>query len=85
MHVSGSEADYDSWSAFGPGWLWQEFAPYFRKYQILDCERNLEDDAFQLFQKEFHGEDGPIPTSFNNWRIPVENNFIRACENVSGM
>lgn len=85
MYVRGSEVDYDNWSAFGPGWSWQELAPYFRKHQTLDDERKPEDEAFQLFQKEFHGSNGPIHTSFNNWRIPVENNFIQACEDVAGI
>lgn len=85
MYVRGSEADFNDWSAFGAGWSWPEIAPYFKKHETLDDDRKAEDEAFQLFMEEFHGENGPIHTSFNNWRIPVENNFIEACEDVSGI
>ena len=85
MYVRGSEADYNNWSAFGSGWSWPELAPYFRKHETLDDEIKDEDRAFQLFQREAHGQSGPIHTSFNHWRIPVENNIIQACEDVSGI
>lgn len=85
MYVRGSEADYDDWSEFGPGWSWKDIAPYFRKHQNLDDERKVEDEPFQPFQAEFHGTNGPIHTSFNNWRIALENNYMRACEDVSGI
>lgn len=85
MYVRGSEADYNDWSAFGSGWSWPELAPYFRKHETLDDEIKDKDRAFQLFQREAHGQNGPIHTSFNHWRIPVENNFIEACEDVSGI
>lgn len=85
MYVRGSEADYNDWSSFGSGWSWSDMAPYFRKHQTLDGERKSEDEAFMPFQKKFHGKGGPIHTSFNNWRIPVENDFVRACEDASGI
>ena len=85
MYVRGSETDYDDWSAFAPGWSWETMSPYFRKHETLDDERKVEDEAYMRFQKQFHGESGPIHTSFNQWRIPFENDFIRACGEEAGI
>ena len=37
------------------------------------------------FVGEFHGTSGPIRTSFNDSIMPVENDIIRACEDVTGI
>jgi choline dehydrogenase-like flavoprotein len=34
---------------------------------------------------EFHGTSGPVPTGFNDTIPPVENDIIRACEDVTGI
>jgi choline dehydrogenase-like flavoprotein len=86
MYAKGSETDFDDWSTFGKGWSWSELAPYFCKHQTLDSSvANREDRAYMPFVKEFHGEKGPIHTSFNPWRTPLENCIINACSQVAGV
>ncbi|KAL4890517.1 hypothetical protein BDV59DRAFT_184119 [Aspergillus ambiguus] len=87
MYVRGSKQDFDDWSAFGRGWSWSSIAPYFRKHEQMDDTRvGLPGDTkFLQFQKESHGQNGPIQTSFNNWRNPLERYFIQAAKEASGM
>ena len=37
------------------------------------------------FVEEYHGTDGPIHTSFNDWRVPFENGFMHTCDEIAGM
>jgi choline dehydrogenase-like flavoprotein len=87
MYVRGSTADYDDWADFdSPGWEFKNVAKYFRKHQTLDpIDADVKDRGYMPFVEEFHGKDGPIHTSFNNWRIPFENNFMHACDEETGM
>lgn len=87
MYVRGSKADYNNWSTFGEGWSWSEMAPYFAKHETLAYteKRPKENIPFQPFSQDAHGSTGPVQTSFNNWRLPLENSWIQSCEEISGL
>ena len=87
MYVRGSREDYDDWSAFGNGWSWDEVAPYFIKHESLGGTelRTEQDKPFMPFGQTSHGQSGPLKTSFNQWRCPLENNWIQGCEEVAGL
>lgn len=77
MYVRGSKGDYDAWESMGPnpGWGWDSLKPYFKKHQTLDMnEPHHADPQFMPIagKEEFHGTDGPIHTSFNDWYSPFE-------------
>ena len=61
-------------------------AKYFRKHETLDppdSSRTAQDLTPLL--EEFHGTDGPIHTSVNDWRVPIEIDIMLGCEEVAGM
>ncbi|ORY00893.1 hypothetical protein BCR34DRAFT_637732 [Clohesyomyces aquaticus] len=69
MYVRGSRKDYDSWAALGnEGWGWDDVVPYFQKAP----------DS----RHKYHGTDGPIHTSFNDYYMPLEEEFCRAAYEV---
>ncbi|KAL2412013.1 Dehydrogenase citC [Exophiala dermatitidis] len=75
------------WEAMGnPGWGWEGLAPYFRKHQTLDKTPVHEDPQFMPIAggDKFHGNDGPIHTSFNDWYMPLEVDFAKAAYEVTG-
>jgi hypothetical protein len=37
------------------------------------------------FVREYHGTSGPVRTSFNDWRLPLDADIIKACDEVTGM
>jgi choline dehydrogenase-like flavoprotein len=37
------------------------------------------------YHEEFHGTDGPIHTSFNEGALPIEFDFLKACEETTGI
>lgn len=88
MYVRGSKGDYDGWESMGnKGWGWNGMAPYFRKHQTLDDNLPHHDDPQFMphaGKSDFHGSDGPIHTSFNDWYMPLEKDFADACYAVSG-
>ncbi|KAK1144101.1 hypothetical protein N8T08_005763 [Aspergillus melleus] len=87
MYVRGSKQDYDDWSAFGKGWSWSSVAPFFRKHESIEDNRAGEpgDFAFLNFGTTSHGQSGPVSTSFNDWRNPLERYFIEAAKAACGM
>lgn len=88
MYVRGSTADYDDWAILGrdQSWSASELAPYFRKHQTLDpVDTSIKERGFMPFVEAFHGTEGPIHTSFNDWRVPFEDNFMNACDDIAGM
>ena len=79
--------DYDGWEAMGnKGWGWDGLAPYFLKHQTLDKTRVYEDPQFMPIAGggKFHGTNGPIHTSFNEWYMPLEVDFAKAAYDVTG-
>lgn len=91
MYVRGSKGDYDGWEAMGnTGWGWDDLVPYFQKHQTLDLGNGAvkkgADPALMPHAggSTYHGTSGPIHTSFNDYRMPLEDEFIEAAYEVSG-
>ena len=89
MYVRGSKSDYDGWNSIlgNKGWGWSDLMPYFRKHQTLDLPRRDITGVEHMPHKqvdEVHGMDGPIHTSFNDYRMPMEEEFIKACYEATG-
>lgn len=88
MYVRGSKDDYNAWEAMGnKGWGWDGLLPYFRKHQTLD-RTDLKSLNPQFMPhgapEKYHGSDGPIHTSFNEWYMPIEEEFAKAAFDVVG-
>lgn len=89
MYVRGSKKDYDSWATLADSdeWAWENLAPYFRKHQTLDPpETQHPDPQFMphAAKGKYHGTEGPIHTSFNDFFCPFEEDFVKAAYEVSG-
>ncbi|KIV78299.1 hypothetical protein PV11_10028 [Exophiala sideris] len=87
MYVRGSRGDLDGWESMGnPGWGWEGLAPYFVKHQTLDKTPVHDDPQFMPAAggDKFHGNNGPIHTSFNDWYSPFEVDFVEAAHAVTG-
>ncbi|KOS38130.1 hypothetical protein ACN38_g11066 [Penicillium nordicum] len=88
MYVRGSTKDYDNWAELvgDDGWSGKHMQGYMRKHQTLEpIDPAITDRSTMPFVGEFHGTSGPICTSFNDFIVPVENDIIRACEDVTGI
>ncbi|KAK4996892.1 hypothetical protein LTR66_003596 [Elasticomyces elasticus] len=90
MYVRGSRADYDGWASLGnKGWDWEGLAPYFRKHQTLDPPETDDKHPDPQFMPnaasdEYHGTNGPIHTSFNDYTFGFEEDFVKAAYEVGG-
>lgn len=88
MYVRGARNDYDlGWEALGnKGWGWEGLAPYFLKHQTLDKTPVHDDPQFMPIAggDKYHGTNGPIHTSFNDWYMPLEVDFAKAAYEVAG-
>lgn len=90
MYVRGSRKDYDSWAEIGnKGWGWDDLVPYFRKHQMLDIPDPAALPTDKQFmphaaKESFHGSDGPIHTSFNDYYMSMEEDFCKAAYEVGG-
>jgi choline dehydrogenase-like flavoprotein len=59
---------------------------YFRKHQTLEpFDDNIDDRSTMPFVGENHGHEGPVRTSFNDWRLPLEDDVIKAADEATGM
>src|SRR5689334_16886153 len=57
-----------------------------RKHQTLEpIDASITDRSTMHFVNKYHGTTGPVRTSFNDWRLPIENDVIKACEEVTGI
>lgn len=88
MYVRGSRGDYNGWESLGnKGWGWDDLVPYFKKHQTLDPpEKDHPDKQFMPIgaMDKYHGTDGPIHTSMNDYYEPFEYDFCEAAYEVSG-
>lgn len=88
MYVRGSRRDYDGWASLGnEGWGWDDMVPYFKKHQTLDpSEKDPPSAQFMpaAAKEKYHGSDGPIHTSFNDYYEPFEYDFCEAAYEVGG-
>lgn len=87
MYVRGSDQDYDDWATIvgDPSWGSTGMKQYMRKHQTLEpAGESAIDRSTMPFVGENHGTSGPVRTSFNDALMPVENDFIKACDEVTG-
>lgn len=88
MYVRGSLQDYDDWAiiAGDESWNAEHMMKYMRKHQTLEpIDESVTDRSTMPFIGEYHGTSGPARTSFNDWRLPIEDDFIKACDEATGM
>ncbi|MCJ8237428.1 GMC family oxidoreductase [Peteryoungia algae] len=70
LYVRGNSRDYDDWAALGcDGWSWDDVLPWFRKSE--DNIRGADD---------LHGRGGPLQVCDQNWTRPINQAFLKACE-----
>jgi choline dehydrogenase-like flavoprotein len=89
MYCRPSSACIDAWVALGNrGWGWRDLLPYFKKHETMERSRLRRDSAFMPVDPneaaEYHGTDGPIHVSFNDWHPPFEQDFCEAAYAVTG-
>ena len=70
----------DSWSS-------QHMKHYMRKHQTLEpMDPSVIDHKSSMpFVGENHGTSGPVRTSFNDTFLPIEDDVIKACDEVTGL
>ncbi|KAK4561051.1 hypothetical protein LTR86_005006 [Recurvomyces mirabilis] len=88
MYVRGSDADFDDWATItgDESWGSKNMKQYMRKHQTLEpIEDTVTDRIVMPFVGENHGTSGPVRTSFNPTQMPIESDFIRAADEVTGM
>ncbi|KAM3414932.1 hypothetical protein BST61_g10072 [Cercospora zeina] len=88
MYVRGSKQDYDDWAIISgdEGWNADEMMKYMRKHQTLEpIDDSVTERSTYPFVGENHGTSGPAKTSFNDWRLPIEDDFIKACDEACGL
>ncbi|MFN7090429.1 MAG: GMC family oxidoreductase [Allorhizobium sp.] len=70
LYVRGHARDYDEWAALGcDGWSWADVLPWFKKSE--DNIRGADD---------LHGRGGPLQVCDQNWTRPINQAFLKACE-----
>lgn len=87
MYVRGSTEDYDDWAVIAddPSWSGENMKQYMRKHQTLEpIDDSVTDRSTMPFVGENHGTSGPVRTSFNHWKLPIEDDVIKACDEVTG-
>ncbi|KIW20268.1 hypothetical protein PV08_00843 [Exophiala spinifera] len=87
MYVRGSDEDYDNWArlADDPSWSSSNMKHYMRKHQTLEpVDERITDRTCMPVVAENHGTSGPIHTSFNDFRLPIEDDVIKAAEQALG-
>jgi choline dehydrogenase-like flavoprotein len=87
MYVRGSDQDYDDWAALSgdQGWSSANMKQYMRKHQTLDpIDPSVKDRSTMPFVGENHGLSGPIHTSFNPWKLDIEDDIVKAADQASG-
>ncbi len=70
LYVRGHSRDYDEWASLGcEGWSWADVLPWFKKSE--DNIRGADD---------LHGRGGPLQVCDQNWTRPINQAFLKACE-----
>ncbi|KAF2168878.1 GMC oxidoreductase [Zasmidium cellare ATCC 36951] len=88
MYVRGSLQDYDDWAIISgdESWNAENILKYMRKHQTLEpIDDSVTDRSTMPFVGEYHGTSGPARTSFNDFRLPIEDDFIKACDDATKM
>ena len=87
MYVRGSEQDYDDWAEIvgDKSWSSKYMKEYMKKHQTLEpVSENVAERTTMPFVGENHGTSGPVKTSFNDSFLPIEDDIIKACDEVTG-
>lgn len=87
MYVRGSKQDYNDWAELvdDEGWSADIMQHYMRKHQTLEpIDPSIKDTTTMPFVGEFHGTSGPVRTGFNDTIMPIENDVIKACDEITG-
>lgn len=87
MYVRGSDADYDDWATIldDEAWSSKNMKQYMRKHQTLEpISEKVVDRSTMPFVGEHHGTDGPVRTSFNEWKLDIEDDVVKAADEVTG-
>ncbi|KAK5197198.1 hypothetical protein LTR99_000443 [Exophiala xenobiotica] len=87
MYVRGSDKDYDDWAelADDPSWSSANMKQYMRKHQTLEpMDERVTDRTCMPFVGENHGTSGPVRTSFNDFRLPIEDDIVKAADQATG-
>jgi len=85
--VRGSDTDYDDWAAIvdDDAWSSKNMKQYMRKHQMLEpIDDKVIDRSTMPFVGEYHGTSGPIHTSFNPWKLDIEDDVVKAADKVTG-
>ncbi|KAF2760638.1 alcohol oxidase [Pseudovirgaria hyperparasitica] len=88
MYARGSDADFDDWAelAGDPEWNSNGLKKYFRKHQTLEpFDDSITERGTMPFVGENHGLEGPVRTGFNNFRLPIEDDIIKAADEATGL
>lgn len=57
---------------------------YFRKHQTLEAfDESIKNRSNMPIIGENHGNEGPVRTSFNEWRLPLEDDVIKAADEAA--
>ncbi|KAL4919247.1 hypothetical protein BDW62DRAFT_47161 [Aspergillus aurantiobrunneus] len=85
MIIYPSRSGMSAWEALGnPGWGWDSFAPYLRKFHTATPPS----EAVRAFfagmksEKEDQGSDGPVQVSFGDQYMPYHGAWLRAFESL---
>jgi choline dehydrogenase-like flavoprotein len=58
---------------------------YMRKHQTLEpMDERVTDRTCMPFVGENHGTSGPVRTSFNDFRLPIEDDIVKAADQATG-
>jgi choline dehydrogenase-like flavoprotein len=88
MYVRGSTQDYDDWAILSddPSWGSDKMNHYMRKHQTLNrVDENIAHRTSMPFVAENHGTSGPVHTSFNDFLLPIEDDFHRGFDEVTNI
>jgi choline dehydrogenase-like flavoprotein len=88
MYVRGSEQDYDDWAilADDPSWGSDRMSHYMRKHQTLNLiDEHVASRTSMSYVAKNHGTSGPVHTSFNDSLLPIEDDFQRGFDEVTGI
>jgi choline dehydrogenase-like flavoprotein len=88
MYVRGSQQDYDDWAVLAedPSWGSEKMNQYMRKHQTLDpVDEAVAHRSAMPYVDKNHGTSGPVHTSFNDSFLPIEDDFQKAFDEVTGI
>ena len=90
MYIRGQAAEYDDWASITGylNWGWKGLKPFFLKHEGIIEPPALPEaihgvhKTHPMYEKEHHGMDGPIRTSFPTWSAPVAEEWHQASKNA---